>query len=182
MTRISRLSEALKFTELYVQILRSGFTAVAAIDASSVKAKQIADLLNERRVNLALTISSWDSDLQSVALNSWLGCMNWIDSKPAEKSFKDALIDSICLVLATQSFLAILVLSRSSKTAGIGFARIEHPSTLRSLSALLSYHLSLKLWNLYPHSLHKGMKFYLLRVVVNPIKSIIIYSFIVSLL
>jgi hypothetical protein len=102
MTRISTLSEALKFAELYVQILRSGFASVAAIDASSVKAKQITDRLNERRVNLALTISSWDSDLQSVALNSWLGCMNWIDSKPAEKLFKDALIDSIRLVLATQ--------------------------------------------------------------------------------
>jgi hypothetical protein len=102
MTHISTLSEALKFAKLYVQILRSGFAAVATIDSSSVKAKQITDCLNERRVNLALTISSWDSDLQSVALNSWLGCMNWIDSKPAVKLFKDALIDSIRLVLATQ--------------------------------------------------------------------------------
>jgi hypothetical protein len=100
--RISTLSEALKFAELYVQILKEGLEAIAALGSSS-KAKPMADRLNKRRVALALTISAWDIDLQSVTLNAWLGFLNWTnEATNVDQAVNEALMDSTRLVLATQ--------------------------------------------------------------------------------
>jgi hypothetical protein len=87
-------SEALKFTELYVQILKEGFEAIAAL-GSSLKAKHMSDRLNKHRITLTLLIiSAWDIDLQSVILNGWLGFLNWNDLTNVDQAVNEALMDS----------------------------------------------------------------------------------------